>query len=216
LLRRVFQVVTYVVTSALLLMQFEVVRSVGVSMLASAGIVGLVVGLAAQRSISTLLAGIQLSMTQQIRLGDSVVVEAESGTIEEISLTYVVVRLWDLRRMVVPITYFLDKPFQNWSKGSSEILGTVQLQVDYVTDVEAMRREVEKILEGEGRALWDGKTSVLHVTETSDRTLTLRVLLSAADPGNSWELRCLVRERLVALLQKNPPWMPRSRTQQVS
>jgi small-conductance mechanosensitive channel len=212
-LNRVFEVAIYVVSAALLLMQFEFVRNVGFSLLASAGIAGLVIGLAAQRSMSTLLAGIQLSITQPIRIGDTVVVEGENGIIEEITLTYVVVRIWDMRRLVIPMTYFLDKPFQNWSKGPSEILGTVTLQVDHLADVDAFRAELRRLLEGEGRALWDGKVQSIQVTDASDRTVTLRVLVSARDPEASWDLRCLVRERLLGLLRAHPEWLPISRTE---
>ena len=215
-LQRVATFVVYVVSAALILMQFTVVRSVGVSLLASAGVAGLVVGLAAQKSIGTLLAGIQLSITQPIRIGDSVVVEGESGTIENISLTYVVVRIWDLRRLVVPITYFLDKPFQNWSKGPSELLGTVMLQVDFTADVDALRTELGRILREEGKALWDGKTGSLVVSEATERTQSLRALVSAADPNASWDLRCLVRERLVGFLKRNPSWLPNARSMSVA
>lgn len=212
-LNRVFEIAIYVVSTSLLLMQFEFVRNVGVSLLASAGLAGLVIGLAAQRSISTLLAGIQLSITQPIRIGDTVVVEGEWGIIEEITLTYVVVRIWDLRRLVIPMTYFLEKPFQNWSKGTSHLLGTVTLQVDHLADVEAFREELKRILENEGRALWDGKVQEVKVVDTTDRTIVLRVLISAADPDALWNLRCLVRERLVSLLQKHPDWLPTRRTE---
>jgi small-conductance mechanosensitive channel len=211
-LRRVLQVAIYVVAAALLLMQFSVVRSVGVSLLASAGIAGLVLGLAAQRSISTLLAGIQLSITQPIRLGDSVVVEGEMGTIEEISLSYVVVRVWDLRRLVVPMTHFLEKPFQNWSRAAPEMLGAVTLQVDYSADVEAFRAELRRILENEGKPLWDGVTNVLQVTDATDRIITLRALVGGQS-AVLWDLRCLVRERLLAFLQRHPQWFPVTRTE---
>ncbi len=212
-LNRVLGVAIYVVSAALLLMQFEFVRNVGVSLLASAGIAGLVIGLAAQRSMSTLLAGIQLSITQPVRIGDTVVVESENGEVEEITLTYVVVRIWDKRRLIVPITYFLDKPFQNWSKGSTEILGIVTLQVDHLADFDAFREELRRVLEGEGRQLWDGKIQNLKVIEASDKTVTLRILISARDPDASWNLRCLVRERMLRLLREHPEWLPKTRTE---
>jgi small-conductance mechanosensitive channel len=212
-LNRVFQIAIYVVSTALLLMQFEFVRSVGVSLLASAGLAGLVVGFAAQKSLSTLLAGIQLSITQPIRIGDTVVVEGENGVIEEITLTYVIVRIWDLRRMVIPMNYFLEKPFQNWSRGSSHILGSVNLQVDLLADIEVFRAELQKILEGEGHPFWDGKVSNIKVTETSERTKTLRILVSSPDPDSNWNLRCLIRERLVNVLRQHPEWLPTTRTE---
>jgi small-conductance mechanosensitive channel len=212
-LRHVLEVATYVVAAALLLMQFEVVRNVGVSLLASAGIAGLVLGLAAQKSISTLLAGIQLSITQPIRMGDQVVVENEFGTVEEITLTYVVVRVWDQRRLVVPITQFLDKPFQNWSRASSELLGDVLLQVDYSTDIDALREELKRILEGEGRALWDGKVQNVVVLNVLEKTLSVRALVSAENPSKLFDLRCLVRERLIVFLRTRPAWLPTVRSE---
>ncbi|WNG13952.1 mechanosensitive ion channel family protein [Cystobacter fuscus] len=207
-MRRIVEAATYVIAASLLLLQFEAVRNVGVSLLASAGIAGLVLGLAAQKSISTLLAGIQLSLTQPVRIGDTVIVENEWGWIEEITLTYVVVKVWDLRRLVVPMTHFLDKPFQNWSKVSPEILGTAELYVDYRTDVPAVRAELSRILNDEGRALWDGKVQGLQVTGFSERTMTLRALVSAPDAGKAFDLRCIVRERLIAFLQRQPAGLP--------
>jgi len=212
-LRRVFEVATYIVASALLLMQFEVVRNVGVSLLASAGIAGLVIGLAAQKSISNLLAGIQLSVTQPIRLGDKVVVENEFGTVEEITLTYVVVQVWDERRLIVPITMFLDKPFQNWSRTAGSMLGEVLLQVDYSTDIDALREELRRIVEHEGRELWDGKVQNVVVLNVLEKTLSVRALVSAEDPGKLFDLRCLVRERLIVFLRSRPGWLPTVRSE---
>ncbi|QRK04079.1 mechanosensitive ion channel family protein [Archangium violaceum] len=211
-LRSVFEAATYIIAAALLLMQFETVRNVGVSLLASAGIAGLVIGLAAQKSISSLLAGIQLSITQPIRIGDQVVVENEFGTVEEITLTYVVVRVWDERRLVIPIPQFLDKPFQNWSKGGKSMLGPVRLLVDFTTDMEALRVELRRILENEGNAMWDGRVSTVVVEDVLDRTLQVRVLVSA-DPGNLFDLRCLVREKMMAYLRARPDWLPTTRTE---
>ncbi|MDY7228577.1 mechanosensitive ion channel family protein [Hyalangium rubrum] len=211
-LRHVFEVATYVIASALLLMQFEVVRNVGVSLLASAGLAGLVIGLAAQKSISTLLAGIQLSITQPIRMGDTVVVENEWGTVEEITLTYVVVKVWDERRLVVPITQFLDKSFQNWGKGGSQMLGDVLLQVDYSTDIDALRAELKRILENEGRELWDGKVQTVVVLNVLEKTLAVRALVSA-EPSKLFDLRCLVRERLIVFLRTRPGWLPTVRSE---
>ncbi len=211
-MRRVLEVATYIVAAALLLMQFEVVRNVGVSLLASAGLAGLVIGLAAQKSISTLLAGIQLSMTQPIRLGDKVVVESEFGTVEEITLTYVVVRVWDERRMVIPITQFLDKPFQNWSRASASMLGEVLLQVDFSTDIDALRAELKRILENEGRQLWDGKVQSVVVLSVLEKTLSVRALVSA-DSGKLFDLRCLVREQLIVFLRRHPAWLPTVRSE---
>jgi small-conductance mechanosensitive channel len=212
-LRRVAEAIVWVVACALLLTQFDAVRAVGVSLLASAGLAGLVLGLAAQKSLATLLAGLQLSLTQPIRLGDQVMVEGEFGEVEEIGLTYVVVKIWDLRRLVVPITYFLDRTFQNWSKGVDQILGTFTLQVDYTADVGAFRAELSKLLATDGKPLWDGKVQSVQVTDTSDRTQTLRVLISASTPGASWDLRCLLRERMIGFLQNHSAWLPRVRSE---
>lgn len=216
-LRRLLKIAVYILAAALLLMQFSVVRTVGVSLLASAGIAGLVVGLAAQKSIGNLLAGIQLSITQPIRLGDSIVVEGEVGTVQEITLTYVVVRIWDLRRMVVPITYFLEKPFQNWSRDLSEMLGTFNLYVDYSADVSAIRAEMERLLKDDPAiaAKWNGGTKGLVVTDVSPNALTLRVLVSAADSGANFDLRCLLREAMMRYLNDHPEWMVRAREQRV-
>ncbi|WNG34618.1 mechanosensitive ion channel [Archangium violaceum] len=211
-LRSVFEAATYIIAAALLLMQFETVRNVGVSLLASAGIAGLVIGLAAQKSISSLLAGIQLSITQPIRIGDQVVVENEFGTVEEITLTYVVVRVWDERRLVIPIPQFLDKPFQNWSKGGKSMLGPVRLLVDFTTDMDALRVELRRILENEGKALWDGRVATVVVEDVLDRTLQVRVLVSA-EPGNLFDIRALVREKMMAYLRARPEWLPTTRTE---
>jgi len=207
-MRRIIEAATYVITASLLLLQFEGVRNVGVSLLASAGLAGLVIGLAAQKSISTLLAGIQLSITQPVRIGDTVIVENEWGWIEEITLTYVVVKVWDLRRLVVPMTHFLDKPFQNWSKVSPDILGTAEIYADYRTDVPALRAELSRVLNNEGRALWDGKAQGLQVTALSERTMTLRALVSASDAGKAFDLRCIVREKLIDYLGRQPHGLP--------
>ncbi|WP_163780188.1 mechanosensitive ion channel family protein [Myxococcus vastator] len=212
-LRAIFEVATYVIAAALLLIQFEVVRNVGVSLLASAGIAGLVLGLAAQKSIGTLLAGIQLSITQPISIGDTLITEGEYGTVEKITLTYVVLRTWDQRRLVIPIVQFLDKPFQNWSKGNPEMLGPVILQVDYQTDIDALRAELRRILENEGKAMWDGRVASVVVMDVLDRTLTVRALVSVSDFSTLFDLRALVREKLVAFLRAHPLWLPVTRTE---
>ncbi|HSP77250.1 MAG TPA: mechanosensitive ion channel domain-containing protein, partial [Myxococcaceae bacterium] len=212
-LRQVLEVATYVVAAALLLMQFETVRNVGVSLLASAGIAGLVIGLAAQKSISSLLAGIQLSITQPIRIGDTVIVEAEWGTVEEITLTYVVVAVWDERRLVIPIAQFLDKPFQNWSKATGgSMLGSVLVQMDFTTDIDAVRAELRRIVEDEGRELWDGKVASVVVLDVLEKTLMVRCLVSA-HPSKLFDLRCLVREKMMAWLRTKPEWLPITRTE---
>jgi len=196
---------------ASMLMVFQPVRQLGTAMIASAGVAGIVIGFAAQKSLGTLLAGFQIAMTQPIRIDDVVIVEGEWGKIEEITLTYVVVCIWDLRRLVVPITYFIEKPFQNWTRTSADLLGTVFLQVDYGVPVEAVREELTRILEASPN--WDRKVNVLQVTDAKERTLELRALASSSDASRSWDLRCEVREKLVAFMQKNyPDSLPRLRT----
>jgi len=196
---------------ASMLMVFQSVRQLGTAMIASAGVAGIVIGFAAQKSLGTLLAGFQIAMTQPIRIDDVVIVEGEWGRIEEITLTYVVVCIWDLRRLVVPITYFIEKPFQNWTRTSADILGTVFLQVDYGVPVDAVRQELTRILEGSPN--WDRKVNVLQVTDAKERTLELRALASSSDASKSWDLRCEMREKLVAFVQKNYPGsLPRLRT----
>jgi small-conductance mechanosensitive channel len=209
-LRRVLVIVVWILAAAALLMQFTVVRTVGVSLLASAGVAGVVLGLAAQKSIGALLAGIQLSITQPIRIGDQVVVEGENGTVEEITLTYVTVRVWDLRRLIVPVTQFLEKPFQNWSKGGVEMLGTVTLQVDWTTDIEALRKEVARVLAAEAKDMWDGKTAKVQLVDSTEQTMQVRVLLGGF-VDTLFDLRCLLRERLMAFLHRTPEWLPRQR-----
>jgi small-conductance mechanosensitive channel len=209
-LRRIVVVVVVIIAAASILMTFPKARQLGTAMLASAGIVGIVVGLAAQKTIGTFIAGLQIAFTQPIRLDDVVIVEGEWGRIEEITLTYVVVRIWDLRRLIVPITYFIEKPFQNWTRVSADILGTVFLYVDHTVPAEPLRAELRRILETSD--LWDRKVSVLQVTNTSERTVEVRALMSAADASVAWDLRCHVREKLVEFIRREyPEALPRLR-----
>jgi small-conductance mechanosensitive channel len=210
-LKRVAVALIGIFTLASMLMVFESVRQFGASILASAGIAGIIIGFAAQRSIATLLAGFQIALTQPIRVDDVVIVEGEWGRIEEITLTYVVVRIWDLRRLIVPITQFIEQPFQNWTRVSSDLLATVFLYVDYTVPVDALRTELTRILQAS--TLWDGKVNVLQVTDSKEHTLEVRALASAADAGLAWDLRCEVREKLVDFVQRNYPGsLPRFRT----
>lgn len=199
-MRRVLNVAIAILAVALVLTQFEVVRSVGVSLLASAGIAGVVLGLAAQKTLAGIFAGIHLTVTQPIRIGDVVIIEGEWGVIEEITLTFVVVKVWDERRLVVPITRFLDQPFQNWTMGSPELHGTIYFYVDWTFPVDRMREELTRIVTD--NPLWDGRTQNVQVTDTKERTLEVRALVSAADSGKLWSLRTQVRERLVRWLQE--------------
>lgn len=202
-LKRIVIIVVAILALGTMLMTFEKVRQLGTTILASAGIIGIVVGMSAQRTIGTFIAGLQIAFTQPIRIDDVVIVENEWGRIEEITLTYVVVKIWDLRRLVVPITYFIEKPFQNWTRATSDLLGTVYIYVDYTVPFEAIREELHRILKNSD--LWDGKVCVLQVTNTSDRTIELRALMSASDASTGWSLRCEVREKLIEFIQKNYP-----------
>jgi small-conductance mechanosensitive channel len=212
MISKVILVIVVIIALAAMLMSFDKIRAIGVSILASAGIMGIIVGFAAQRSLATLLAGLQIAITQPIRINDVVIMEGEWGTIEEITLSYVVVKIWDLRRMIVPVTYFLEKSFQNWSRSSTNILGTVFLYVDYTAPVAEIRRKLLEILQ-ETQA-WDKEVWGLQVTNSSERVLELRALMSAADAPASWDLRCEVREKLVAFLQETyPESLPRTRAE---
>jgi len=202
-LKRIVIIAVCILALGMMLMTFERVRQLGTTILASAGIIGIVVGMAAQRTIGTFIAGLQIAFTQPIRIDDVVIVENEWGRIEEITLTYVVVKIWDQRRLVIPITYFIEKPFQNWTRVTADLLGTVYIYVDYTVPVAAVRAELKKILEDS--ELWDGKVCVLQVTNTSEHTLKLRALMSAHDASTAWSLRCHVREKLVEFIQKNHP-----------
>jgi small-conductance mechanosensitive channel len=202
--------VIVLLTASSILMSFESVRHIGTSILASAGILGIVLGFAAQKTLGNFIAGIQIALAQPIRLDDVVIVENEWGWIEEITLTYVVVRIWDLRRLVIPISYFVEKPFQNWTRISADILGSVFLYADYTVPVDEIRKELTRILENS--KYWDKKVNVFQVTNASEKTVELRALMSAADSPTAWDLRCEVREKLLLFLQNNyPESLPKTR-----
>jgi small-conductance mechanosensitive channel len=201
LLRRTASTIVIIVATALALMQIPGVEKVGVSLLASAGLAGIVVAMAARPTLSNLFAGVQLALTQPIRLDDVVIVEGEWGRVEEITNTYVVVRIWDLRRLVVPLSHFIEKPFQNWTRASANLLGTVLVYADYSVPVDEVRQELRRILDSSplgDRAVWG-----LQVTDAREQTIELRALMSATDSGAAWDLRCYVREKLIAYLQKH-------------
>jgi small-conductance mechanosensitive channel len=203
MLRKILISIIGVVSFGTLLMTFPQVQQLGTSILASAGIIGIIVGFAAQRSIATLIAGLQIAFTQPIRLDDVVIVESEWGWIEEITLTYVVVRIWDLRRLILPITYFLEQPFQNWTRVSAKILGSVFIYADYRVPVDAIRSELGRIAKESSH--WDGDVCNLQVTDASERTVELRALVSARNSGDAWNLRCEIREKLIEFIQVNHP-----------
>lgn len=203
ILRRIATTVLIVLGAGLILLRYEPFRALGTSILASAGIVGIVIGIAAQRTLGDLIAGIQIALTQPIRVDDVVIVEGEFGWVEEITLTYVVVRVWDRRRIVMPITHFVEKPFQNWTRTSADLIGSVFLHVDHRTPVEAVREELRRVVEAS--AHWDGDACALHVTDTSPKGIELRAIASAGSAPELWELRCEIRERLVAYLRDHHP-----------
>jgi small-conductance mechanosensitive channel len=197
------------------LMSFERVREMGTSLIASAGIASVIIGFAAQKSIANLFAGFQIAFTQPLRLDDVVVVESEFGRIEEITLTYVVVNIGDQRRLIVPIGYFLEKPFYNWTRNSSELLGTIFLYLDYSFPVDFVREELKRILSTEeAKLLWDGRNSSVQVTDITDRVMQVRVLVSAGTSSAAFDLRCLLRERLLqSIAQAYPTSLPKARFQ---
>lgn len=212
ILAKIAVIVICLITVASGLMLFDHVRQMGTSILASAGVIGIIIGFAAQRSIATLLAGLQLAVTQPIRIDDVVIVDGEWGQIEEITLTYVVVRIWDLRRLVVPTGYFLEKSFQNWTRTSADLLATVMLYADYTLPIEVVRNRLQEI--AQDHPLWDHKVCQLQVTNATEKTIELRALVSAASSSNAWNLRCHVREQLLIFLQQNyPQCLPRIRAE---
>jgi len=210
-LQRVLDVVIVLITIGFALMTFDSVRQFGVTLFASAGVAGIIAGLAARPVLSNFFAGVQLAVAQPIRIGDAVVIENESGNIEEITFSYVVVKLWDLRRMVVPLSYFIEKPFQNWTRtGTSELIGSVLFYVDHTAPVEAIRKELMEIV-GQCK-LWNGKVVSLQVSDCKETTIELRALVSADNASAVWDLRCEVREKLIDFLRREyPTALPRRR-----
>ncbi len=192
-----------IVAIASALLTFEQARTIGLSLLTSAGIVGIIVGFAAQKSLGMILAGIQLAITQPIRLDDVVIVEGEWGRIEEISLTYVVVKIWDERRLVLPVTWFLEKPFQNWTRTGSEIIGTVFLYVDYSFPVESLRKILPEMLNNDPD--WDHRLWNVQVTNSTEKNKEIRILLSGSDASKNWDLRATIREKLIEFINQNYP-----------
>lgn len=200
---RIITILIGVIAVAAGLMTFDSVRQFGVSLLASAGVLGIVLGFAAQESLGTLMAGIQIAITQPIRLDDVVIVEGTYGRIQEITLTYVVINTWDERNLIVPIRYFIENVFENWTYTESRILGTVYLYTDYSVPIDRIRGELQRILEA--NELWDGRVWNLQVTDSSERGIELRALMSAPDSATAWNLRVHVREKMVEFLQREYP-----------
>ncbi|MET8358342.1 mechanosensitive ion channel domain-containing protein [Micromonospora sp. NPDC005171] len=212
MLRRLTIAVIVILTVGVMLMTFPSVRGIGAGVLTSAGVVGVVAALAAQSLLGNVFAGLQLAFSDAVRLDDVVVVEGEWGRVEELTLSYVVVQIWDDRRLILPTSYFTSKPFQNWTRTEAAVLGTAEFDVDWAVPVQTMREELRRLVEG--TELWDGRVCVLQVTDATGGMVRLRALVSAADAGSLWDLRCLVREHLVAWIRDNRPTaMPRLRTE---
>jgi small-conductance mechanosensitive channel len=212
LLRRLTAAVIVVVAVAAMLMTFSPLQALGASLLASAGVAGAIAGLAAQTTLAQVFAGLQLAMSDALRLDDVVVVENEWGRIEELNLTHVVVRLWDERRLVLPTTYFTTTPFQNWTRYEARVIGAVLLHLDYTTPMDDLREEARRVVESS--ALWDRRDWVLQVVDTTPTTMVVRVLASARDGPTAWDLRCEIREALITYLEAHHPGaLPRMRVE---
>ncbi|MBN2091355.1 mechanosensitive ion channel [candidate division KSB1 bacterium] len=210
IIQRVLVVIVFVLAASAILMTFEKVKEIGLSILASAGITGIIIGFAAQRSLANLIAGIQIAITQPIRIEDAVVVQNEMGWIEEITLTYVVIRIWDQRRLIVPVNYFIEHPFHNWTRTTSELLGAIYIYADYGIPIDELRRELERIVNAS--PLWDKRIAKIQITNATEKAIEMRALISAENSSNTWELRCLVREKLIDFIQRNyPEKLPRIR-----
>lgn len=212
LISRTLHVTIAICVLASILMLFQEVRHVGATMLTSAGIIGIVAGIAAQKTLANVIAGFQIALAQPVRHDDVVIVEGEWGRIEEITLTYVVVRIWDERRMVLPLTYFIEKPFQNWTRTTSTLLGSVFVWVDYTFPVDEGRTALKGIIEN--HPLWDKRFWNLQVSDADEKTMQLRILATSADSSKSWDLRCAIREQFISFIQKNfPHCLPRLRAE---
>lgn len=210
ILERVVIFVIILFAVGMVLLSFESIRQIGIGLFASAGVAGIIIGFSAQKAVGTLLAGIQIAITQPFRIDDAVLVENEWGWIEEINLTYVVVRIWDKRRLVLPTTYFLEKPFQNWTRNSADIIGSVFLYTDYTISIQALREELTRLLND--TPLWDKKVNVLQVTDSKESTMEIRILVSAKNSPTAWDLRVEIREKLILFIQKNyPESLPKTR-----
>jgi len=192
-----------ILTVCAILLSFNNLRKIGAGLLTGVGVGGIIIGFAAQKSLGNLLAGFQIAFTQPLRIDDVLVVEGEWGRVEEITLTYVVVNIWDQRRLILPINYFVEKPFQNWTRTTADILGTVFLYLDYTMPLDPLRKEFNRLLEI--NPLWDKRINIMQVTNASERTMEVRALMSASSSGNAFDLRCAVREGLISYVQQHYP-----------
>lgn len=210
--RRIVTVVIVVVAGGIMLLTVPGVHAVGTSVLASAGLAGLVIGMAAKPTLGNLVAGVQIALTQPIRIEDAVIVEGQWGWIEEITTTYVVVRIWNWQRMVLPLTYFVETPFQNWTRNTASIIGQVHFFVDYTAPIDELRKELDRLVHSTDK--WLGQVCVLQVTHATPETIELRALADAVDAGTAWDLRCYLRENLIKFLQQNyPECLPKTRAE---
>ncbi|UGQ10074.1 mechanosensitive ion channel family protein [Yinghuangia sp. ASG 101] len=215
LIRRVGSALVAVVAIASMIMTFPGMKTIGTSLLASAGLFGVVAGLAAQSTLANLFAGLQIAFSDMVRIGDSVVVDKQMGTVEEITLTYLVVNTWDQRRVVMPVSYFTGRPFENWSRTDTRMTGTVFLHLDHSTPVGELREELHRILKDSG--LWDGQGWSLYVTDTTPTTIVVRAVVTARDSDDVWTLRCEVREKLLDFIRRKHPYaLPRVPTSAAS
>lgn len=211
-IRKVMVVLIIMLAAIAILLTFESLRRIGAGLLTGVGIGGIIIGFAAQKSLGNLLAGFQIAFTQPIRLDDVLVVEGEWGRVEEINLTYVVLNIWDKRRLILPINYFIEKPFQNWTRTTAEILGTVFLYVDYSAPIDVIRAEFLRLVQSHPK--WDKKAAGLDVVNLTDRVVELRAVIGTFNSGDAWDIRCFVRENLISFLQKNhPEALPKVRTE---
>jgi small-conductance mechanosensitive channel len=209
-LRKIIVGLIVVVTICVILLSFDNLRKLGTGLLTGVGVGGIIIGFAAQKSLANLLAGFQIAFTQPLRIDDALVVEGEFGRVEEITLTYVVLHLWDQRRLILPINYFIEKPFQNWTRTTAEMMGTVILYLDYSVPLEALRAEFKRLLDVS--PLWDKRVSAVQVTGATERDIEVRMLMSAANSGDVFDLRCYIRENIIQFIRENyPDSLPKTR-----
>jgi small-conductance mechanosensitive channel len=209
-LSRTAMVVVVLAGTSMALMTFPGARQVGASLLASAGVIGIVAGIAARPVLGNLIAGLQLALAQPIRMDDVLIIKGEWGRVEEITGSYVVLKVWDERRLIIPLQWFIENPFENWTRSNSQIMGTVFLYLDFATPIESLRAEVRRVVEAAPE--WDRRVCVVQVTDATERTMQVRILVSAASSGDAFDLRCRVREQLLAFLAREyPDSLPRLR-----
>lgn len=209
-IQRIVGIVIFIVTFAFILLQFDAMRSLGTGLLTSAGVGGIIIGFAAQKSIANLLAGFQIAFTQPIRIDDALIVNGEFGRVEEITLTYVTLKIWDQRRMIVPLNKFIDDTFQNWTRSTTQLIGSVFMYVDYTFPVEKLREEAQRFVETQ--ELWDKQVFGVAVTDNNADVMTIRVIASGADSGITFNLRCAIREHLIGWIQREyPDHLPKTR-----